>query len=107
MIHITYHRIYHRLTVRGHAGYAPAGQDLVCAAVSALTYTLAAAAEKLHNNGQAITATVQLDPGNATVCCRPHHRFRAETTVIFDAICEGYGILAADYPDCVAYQVRG
>lgn len=28
------------IAVRGHAGMAPAGQDIVCAAVSALTLTL-------------------------------------------------------------------
>ena len=32
-----------KLTMRaeGHAGYAPAGQDIVCAAVSSVLYTLA------------------------------------------------------------------
>ena len=30
-----------RLTVRGHADYAPKGQDIVCAAVSALLLALA------------------------------------------------------------------
>lgn len=28
------------LTVSGHAGYAPKGQDIVCAGVSTLVYTL-------------------------------------------------------------------
>lgn len=30
----------HMLTVSGHAGYAPDGQDIVCAGVTALTQTL-------------------------------------------------------------------
>lgn len=30
-----------RLTLEGHAGYAPAGEDIVCAAVSALVLALA------------------------------------------------------------------
>ena len=30
-----------RLTLAGHAGYAPAGRDIVCAAVSALVLALA------------------------------------------------------------------
>lgn len=30
-----------RLVVQGHAGYGPAGQDIVCAAASALVYALA------------------------------------------------------------------
>ena len=42
MIHITYarHGGEHRLNITGHAGYAPPGQDIVCAAVSALTESL-------------------------------------------------------------------
>lgn len=29
-----------RVTVTGHAGYAPKGQDIVCAAASALVFAL-------------------------------------------------------------------
>lgn len=39
-----------RITVSGHAGHAPAGQDIVCAAVSALMYALAG---YLEETGQA------------------------------------------------------
>ena len=36
-----------RLTVRGHAEYAPHGEDIVCAAASVTIYTAAGALEKL------------------------------------------------------------
>ena len=39
-----------QVTVSGHAGYAPAGRDIVCAAVSALVYALAG---YLEETGQA------------------------------------------------------
>lgn len=35
------------ITIDGHAGYAPAGQDIVCAAVSALVATFLASIEEL------------------------------------------------------------
>lgn len=35
------------ITVTGHAGYAPNGQDIVCAAVSTLAYTLIYSIEAL------------------------------------------------------------
>lgn len=38
------------LAMSGHAGYAPRGQDIVCAAVSSLYETLCAANNKLLNN---------------------------------------------------------
>lgn len=36
-----------KLTVSGHAGYAKKGEDIVCAGVSALTYTLLNAMEAI------------------------------------------------------------
>lgn len=38
------------ITVDGHAGYAEAGHDIVCAGVSALTQTLAASLEEFTND---------------------------------------------------------
>ena len=43
-----------QMTVSGHAGYAPAGRDIVCAAVSALVYALAG---YLEETGQAERVT--------------------------------------------------
>ena len=37
----------YRLTVQGHAGYATHGEDIVCAAASAIIYTAAGALEEL------------------------------------------------------------
>jgi len=45
--------IQHRpglITVSGHSGYAPPGQDIVCAAISTLTQTLAASVDELTND---------------------------------------------------------
>ena len=41
----------HRLTVDGHAGSAPKGEDLVCCAVSALAQTLAQRVLDLYSAG--------------------------------------------------------
>lgn len=49
MIEITHHP--GRITIVGHAGYAPHGQDIVCAAVSALVQTFAASVEELTTDG--------------------------------------------------------
>ena len=35
-----------RVTLRGHAGYAPPGEDIVCAAASALAFALIGAMEE-------------------------------------------------------------
>ena len=36
-----------RLVIKGHAGYAPTGCDIVCSAISVLTETLVASLEEL------------------------------------------------------------
>lgn len=34
-------------TIKGHAGYAPSGSDIVCAAISAIAYTAAGGLEEI------------------------------------------------------------
>lgn len=50
-----------KLTMRaeGHAGYAPAGQDIVCAAVSVLVQTLANKVDAAARSGRLLTSCVQ------------------------------------------------
>lgn len=42
--------IENKIIVSGHAGYAPIGQDIVCAAFSAVLQTFVASAEELTND---------------------------------------------------------
>ena len=54
----------HKLTVQGHAGAAPIGQDLVCCAVSTLVQTLAQRVLDLYSDGCVIgfpTTTLNAD----------------------------------------------
>lgn len=78
-----------RLTVEGHAGYAPKGQDIVCAAVSALVYALIGTLEETEN-----VADVILRPGYAAVEAK-------EETAAFDLMRCGLTQLADRYPDFV------
>lgn len=39
-----------KIVISGHAGYAPIGQDIVCAAFSAILQTFVASAEELTND---------------------------------------------------------
>lgn len=106
MIHVRYYRKHHRLTVEGHAHSGESGKDLVCAGASALAYTLAANAGHLEEQGQARNVVVRLDPGSAEISCKPKHRFTALTKCIFDAVCVGFEILSANYPQYISYEIR-
>ena len=79
-----------RITVSCHAGYAPAGEDIVCAAVSALMYALAG---YLEETGQAARSDIRrgyADIEGAKGC-----------GAAFALVRCGMEQLAAAYPGCV------
>ncbi len=105
MIQVSYDRRHHRLLVQGHANTAPAGQDLVCAAVSALTYTAAWNVAELVSQGNAAHQRIQLNDGNACIACVPKKNMRSVATLMFDSLCSGFALLASFYPEQVQYTV--
>lgn len=107
MIRVIYYRSYNRLTIEGHAHSGEPGQDLVCAACSALAYTLAANVGRLESQGQVQDVIVQLEPGNAEISCRPNNKYKAIVACIMEAICVGFEILAADNHEYISYEIHG
>lgn len=94
------------MTVQGHADSAEYGRDLVCAAVSALAYTIAANAAILRDNKTARSATIILDPGDVDVRVNPRALYRGRVRRIFSAVCNGFQLLANQYPQNVSYEER-
>ena len=89
-----------KLTMRaeGHAGYAPAGQDIVCAAVSCLMQTLAySAAEDEHTS----SCIYQGEEG-------PVLNVEAGDSVLmrdkFELVADGLDLLAEPYPENVNFK---
>lgn len=105
MIRIVYHRKYHRVTVDGHAHSGEVGHDLICAAVSALGYTLGASVANMKTAGQVKDAVIHIESGHAELACRAPHRLQATVTLVFDTVCIGFELLAAKYPQNVAYEI--
>ena len=78
------------LTVRGHAGHGQPGQDIVCAAVSALVYALAGV---LQEKGQLARGDIRegyADFAGAGDCAREFALVRC-----------GLEMLAVQYPESV------
>lgn len=61
MIVVTH--MHNKIIVRGHAGYAEHGKDIVCAAISALTQTFIATIEKLTDE----QIKYDISPGRADI----------------------------------------
>lgn len=103
MVTIRYFPQENRVTVQGHAGSGEKGRDLVCSAVSALTYTLAENVNGL--GGLAKDVVLRLTPGDAEISCRAEPEYRAVVQLIFDTIMTGYQLLGGKYPQYVAVKV--
>ena len=85
------------ITIKGHAGYAPHGQDIVCAAISALVQTLIQSVEDLCTD----TILYHLQPGNVEIKYEP---LSHEAQVLFDAFMIGVYLFANSYPDNVVVE---
>ena len=107
MIRVTYHRLYNRVTVEGHAGAGPEGHDLVCAAVSTLALTLAGNVAHMESQGAVRDVITKLEEGNAEIQCSPYRRYKDSVEQIFRSICVGFELLATKYPKNISYDVRG
>ena len=89
-----------KLTMRaeGHAGYAPAGQDIVCAAVSCLMQTLAYSAAKDEKTSSCIyqgkeVPVVNVEAGDSVL-------MRDK----FELVADGLTLLAEQYPENVSFK---
>ena len=92
-----------RLEVNGHAGYAEVGKDIVCSAVSILTYTLAHIFTEMERNERLREpVTIKMDSGNTVI----HALFNdiysfGKACHSLNVIVEGYRLLAIRYPEYV------
>lgn len=100
MIHITFDRKKSSVTVKGHAGSGEAGHDLVCSAVSALVYTLAADVDRLG-----YPSVIRLDAGDAEISCTPDSAYRLMVEYLYESICVGFEMLAEEYSEFIQYQI--
>lgn len=84
-----------RIRASGHAEFAPAGQDIVCAGVSALLCALQITLEKQGED------CGTLDGGTADIYARDTD---GKIQSAFECAANGISGIAAGYPECV--QVR-
>ena len=82
------------LHAKGHAGFARYGQDVVCAAVSALTQTAAHAAEKRGGTKEAASGEIRISCEDTA--------FRT----VLEAVGDGLQMIARQYPLHVRVKVR-
>lgn len=107
MIHARFYRDEKQgslnMEVRGHAGAAPKGHDLVCAGASTLAYTLAQALRFLCENGRLEDVLVcAVSDGRADIRAVPKAAFEGDALCAFFTVQAGFYVLAANYPEYVS-----
>lgn len=106
MIIVTYHRDLNRVEVEGHAKSGEEGHDLVCASASILIYTLASFVKNTYKARQSKKLELKLDAGNSVVGCKAKKPYKLALTLVFDAICGGFELLARNYPENIRYVIK-
>lgn len=89
----------------GHAGFAAAGQDIVCAAASMLAYTVAFNVWLANKYGKLEPSyEIQMQPGDVRISCRPKEVYREEIRLLFEYVRRGFELLKNNYPDNIVMQ---
>ena len=81
------------ITIKGHAGFAPYGQDIVCAAVSALVQTFLASVEELTTDEIKATMNEQ-----GQIQSIQYRNLSAEGTTLLSSFFVGIRMIADSYP---------
>jgi uncharacterized protein YsxB (DUF464 family) len=103
MTRITYSPQNLTIAIRGHAEYAEAGKDIVCASVSILGMTIAQFAGKLKDEGLA-NPEIIVEKGDLYIDINPNTYTDYEDVLwVVDNICAGFELLAQQYPNNVEY----
>ena len=89
MIEISHHN--NEIAIKGHAGYAPHGQDIVCASISTLTQVF------IESVGQLTTDKLKCEirAGNAVIS---YKNLSEKSRTLMDSFFVGVNMIANAYP---------
>lgn len=103
MTRVRYDRAGLSLTMEGHAGAGEKGEDLVCAALSALMMTLE---RRMQERAERTLPSVRRAPGLFALRCTPVED-EALCRESFDTVAAGLAVLAENRPENVSLTLTG
>lgn len=96
------------LEVKGHAGQAPEGHDIVCSAASILTYTVAQYLKYVEKQrGLRKKPQIELKNGDALIVAKPTEEYMGEVLNAFFVAEVGFSLLSHNYPQFVELKMLG
>lgn len=95
------------LEVSGHSQLAPRGEDILCAAVSALVYGLSYYTRRLEKKGLVIADSErEIDRGKARIYLHPEPQAREQAQGAFDLAAEILTILGEHFPENIHFTEK-
>ena len=96
MIEIKFNPKTFTIDVTGHAEHGKKGEDIVCAAISTLFYTLA---ESLYQVRHMMTDDISFsdEDGNGHISCKPKEEYEANISLIYWTILNGFEMVEKNY----------
>lgn len=106
MIKITFNPEEYSLQIKGHANHGKKGEDIVCAAVSTLFYTLG---EALYDSRDMLEEkyTFKDDKGKGFISCRPKPEYEGNIARTYWTILVGFELIAKNYDKNVKLTIVG
>lgn len=93
------------MTLQGHAGAAPKGEDLICASATMMAYTVAQAVQFMFEQGMLKKKPkISIKEGDAAVIAMPKEEAYAEVLHTFWTAQCGVHVLARNYPQNVKLE---
>lgn len=105
MIVAEYETRHNRLTVKGHAGAAPKGEDLICAGVTTLVEALNVALDDLDKRGWLASGEARLEEGEAFFQARGDQGANEIVRGVFLNTVSGLRWLEANFPDYIRVNI--
>ena len=94
------------LTLKGHAGYAERGKDIVCASATILAYSLAQTVRDAHAMGWLRKEPkIKLCEGDIEIVAKVKEEYFPYIQQSFFTISRGYELLKQSYPDNVNFTL--
>ena len=93
------------MTLSGHSGAAPKGEDLICASATMMAYTVAQAIQFMYEQDKLVKKPkIHITDGAATIIATPKEDAMAETLHTFWVAQAGIHVLAHNYPQNVRLE---
>ena len=100
MTKAVYNREKLSLVIDGHAGAGVIGSDIVCAAISVLSFTLAEAVKEIEENTSALHLNIYTEDngGYMSISCDPDCGHIEDCRIVFDTIAKGFDLIYEYFP---------